>query len=651
MDLQLHINGQRADLSKSARAALTKQVNNVAELKDRQAGFTNRIALPKTKHNNNIFEGANIMQAQSTAPYTKLVARLIVDGEDLVGNGVGRLVGINDNEYSFVVYSGIVGFFDLMGDDTLRDLNLSALNHVRDYATIKASLSNSTGFVYGIADYFNDSPNTVLDLTSDIDVRYLFPCVYLKDIFDAIFDTYGFTYSSAELLNDARFLTAVIPINALVANEEINERLAANGSSTANAPKVYSAAGLGGYLHLPELTVIGGNLESNLTNAPIVISAGGIIYTGALDTYEVFVDGVYNIAAQFIYTSGATVAGALSIACVRAGTTTLTPLEDYSVLINQSGTVVDLIYSGAFTAGDRIFIYGSSLLATGMTVGAPCSMAVTATEIENNFGSTWYTQYLLPPIKVKQLLKDVAQLFSLVFDRERFSNTVQIFNMNTVRNNIPIAVDWSDKLNASNISQSFTFGKYAQENWIRYKEDATLQDTTAFDGYITSNNENLDRAADIIKPNFAGTDEVPRLDGELIANFPLFAFDADDAEYKATEKIAPRIAYITRLSKSVNITDGTTTEAIVSAPVVSFNSGDNSFHGDNMLADYYGTINNMLQNTKAINARFKLTGNDVANIDFSVPIYIEYFNAYFYLNKIQSFLPNRLTACQLVKIQ
>ncbi len=630
--------------------AVTKQVNNIAQLTDRLAGYSNKLKLPKTKTNNLIFEGANVMQQQSQAAYLPLNCQLIVDGYDLVGNGVGRLLGVSSTDYDLVVYTGIVGFFDAIGDDTLRALSMPSLTHVRDYGTIKASLSNTSGFVYAVADYFDDSPNSIMGLATDVDTRYLLPCVYLRDIWDAIFSTYGFTYEAETLLADDRFNKAVIPLNAIADNLDLNDDLFVKGTSSADASKVFSGAGLGGWLHLVEFTTVEGNVLGNGAFSPITIT-GGINYTGNMATYDVSVNGVYDLAAQMKYTTTATAAGALSLACTRAGSTVLETLDTVVILPSQSGTVVDFAYSGEFAAGDRVFIYGASLLAANLTVNAPCFLSVTADELTYGYGSTWYTDYLLPPIKIKTLLKDVAQLFGLVYDQKLFSNTIQAFSMNDVKQNIPIATDWSDKLDVSAISQAFRVAGYAQENWLRYSDDDSLQDSEAYDGFLTSNNENLKKSTTIIKPSFAATDSVPRLDGESIANIPLFSFIDNSATYEPNQKVKARIGVINRLSKSIDITDGTSTDTIASAAILTFGDNLNALTGDEMLADYYGTVFDMLQDSKVLSASFNLAGSDVSEIDFSVPIYIEYFNAYFYLNKVQAFISNRLTTCQLIKIQ
>ena len=54
---------------------------------------------------------------------------------------------------------------------------------------------------------------------------------------------------------------------------------------------------------------------------------------------------------------------------------------------------------------------------------------------------------------------------------------------------------------------------------------------------------------------------------------------------------------------------------------------------------------------KYVRAFFRLDSVDIQNLDFTLPIYVSKFNAYFYLNKIVEFTgKDQVTEVEMVKI-
>jgi hypothetical protein len=79
---------------------------------------------------------------------------------------------------------------------------------------------------------------------------------------------------------------------------------------------------------------------------------------------------------------------------------------------------------------------------------------------------------------------------------------------------------------------------------------------------------------------------------------------------------------------------------------------DGSVKAQALINKYYRVLqNNMLIDMRLIeDAEFYLTPQDIEEFDPFVPVYIEHFGAYFYVNKIKNFVSNQLTKCDLIKI-
>jgi hypothetical protein len=58
----------------------------------------------------------------------------------------------------------------------------------------------------------------------------------------------------------------------------------------------------------------------------------------------------------------------------------------------------------------------------------------------------------------------------------------------------------------------------------------------------------------------------------------------------------------------------------------------------------------MLKHARLIEDKFYLTPEDVEKFDPSIPVFIEKYGSYFYVNKIKNFELGKLTSCELIKL-
>jgi hypothetical protein len=69
------------------------------------------------------------------------------------------------------------------------------------------------------------------------------------------------------------------------------------------------------------------------------------------------------------------------------------------------------------------------------------------------------------------------------------------------------------------------------------------------------------------------------------------------------------------------------------------------------LSFYWQEYQEALNRMKYVRAFFRLDSVDIQNLDFTLPIYVSKFNAYFYLNKIVEFTgKDQVTEVEMVKI-
>jgi hypothetical protein len=221
---KIFIEGYELDLTKGLSNQLTYAVDDLNNLDSKATTFSKTIVLPGTTNNNkllgNIFEFNNANFSNDNAANVEYnfnasrsaVCRIEVDGLEIV-KGVFRLLEIirdgENIEYEAAVFGELGGLVTALGNKRLEDLDFSAYNHNYTYANITASWDNtsSLGYVYPLVDYGNQSTNK-----KDFQYRTFRPALFLKEYFDKIMASAGYTYTS-NFINTAFFKRLIIPCN------------------------------------------------------------------------------------------------------------------------------------------------------------------------------------------------------------------------------------------------------------------------------------------------------------------------------------------------------------------------------------------------------------------------------------------------------
>ncbi|QQM25273.1 hypothetical protein [Elizabethkingia sp. M8] len=188
MITQIWVNGQEVDVYSNTDIKFTYQVNDIAEVKDRQANYTNSFNLPRTANNIRIFEGLGEPSDSSTIPYNKISCQLALDGFDLITKGWLNITETTDNEYKIHVYSGLINFFKEIESKNLSDLGLE-IAHNKTVQSVKDSVDNDK-YRYIWADYNGRLTTQVGSTTLNID--QLVPSVRVKYLFEKIHSVHNF---------------------------------------------------------------------------------------------------------------------------------------------------------------------------------------------------------------------------------------------------------------------------------------------------------------------------------------------------------------------------------------------------------------------------------------------------------------------------
>ena len=207
------------DLFKDEEIKISNNITNLFDIGAIPAEFSRTIMLPGTKKNNAFFEHVYDISVQNPflfATNQKVEAYLDFDGIYLA-NGYLQLnkVSVYENKfidsYEVSLYGIVSSFSRDINRLTLNDLTtLSKYNHTSSYNNISASWGGnlfSGSIVYPLADYgsgytFTQGQRELFgmdDQDGALTVQNFKPAIRVKEVWDAIFEKTGYTYTSSFL--------------------------------------------------------------------------------------------------------------------------------------------------------------------------------------------------------------------------------------------------------------------------------------------------------------------------------------------------------------------------------------------------------------------------------------------------------------------
>lgn len=246
--------------------------------------------------------------------------------------------------------------------------------------------------------------------------------------------------------------------------------------------------------------------------------------------------------------------------------------------------------------------------------------------------SVSYNQYYpigsnLPDISVVDFIKQICWLFGLFAIKS--DTGVSFISVNKIIDNRDKAVDWSKKLVPTGWTAketSYTFGDFAQKNYFRYEEN---ENAKSADGYMVVQNKTLDHEKDLLKlPYTAGGDN-----GDMSA-VPYFKWSEDGTTVEL-EDCGDRIMQLVISFDSQGKED-----ARLDFSDLKFQNRVSRFG----LFSYQ----DLIKSPFVIKDTFRLTEIDLKNIDYTIPVYIERYAAFFAIISIKS--QGDYSECELLKL-
>lgn len=642
--LKLYIGDILCDMDDNEIVPINKQVNNIAELQDRQSDFTAEFRIRKTRRMKALFELSGEVGANTVFPFTRQPCRLISDNIEIITGGYLILNRVEDQYYSVTILSGNFNFFNLIDGLKITDLLLPSTNHTWEASAMAATHSAGTpeiDYVYPLLEPSEDG--SIAPLTDDgtkVEMYggWIWPFIRVKAIWDEIFANAGFIVTGGDVLSEDKFSKLFMPISsrAITNTSKYLYSMSWNGSHT---PVLNEKLGQPYY-------------------SPVTLINGNILFK--LGYYFARFDGTYKITA--------TVIGNMFV-----------DAPVLSVYKNDILVGVMTIKIGYFqweyeyelsgvNSEDYIYIL-TDAAATDPFWG---TQNITywfwgVSEIKDaliSYGSAVEPRMYLPDMTQKDFIKMVCNLFGLVPDVTARDRKIRFWNYTELYDNISVARDWSKFLSERDDEVEFKFGDYAQNNYLKFKqsEDVILDNGK---GNLLFNDETLPEESDIVQLIASTADEVDI----LLTNFKLTVsrigfnkWNDEDADYEKNKSIDPRVVYIDYADeigsplyqKSFWIRPTAAPHAgIFAAPAVEIVTPKISKSIDVSFSEmivYYSSLSRLLTKPNLRRAKFNLPVYEVAGLKHNIPVYLSQYKAYFYVNKISNYVPGQLCTIELIRL-
>lgn len=577
--------------------SLTKQINDFAELKDRQATFTNSFDVPKTKANVLFFAGLGITGSQSRFPYLKIDARIVVNSVSVVSGG-WAIVKETSDYYKVAVYDGNIHLAEALGSKMLSELDLSSLNHDLTTTNFQNSFAHdyTDGYIYGIADFGNFNPAGIV-------INNQLPSFFVRWFWDKIFEEAGFEKDFEPennlVITPKRGYDSVEDVGSAVEIEASG--IFGYGWSGSTMGGTYgtfaeqfliSPNQISGFITLEDSTIVstenhwfnlditGSEVENqNVTDYNLLVFKNNVLY------------GVYSINENLVIQLG-------------VGETLKFYIQgDYYIDDYQSGYYLELNISIHFYTQ----IGGSGLQVTASS--------------------------FIGEMKQYDFVKDVMQHYGLISQKVKDEQSIQFRQLKDILRDTANAYDYSDKVLP--LSETYETD-YAQKNYFDYQYKNSDSEPYA-SGQLSLNNTTLPAEATQVKrPYNAPEPSDILLNDGLLLSVPFWEPERDDTGAITKWKVVKGKNYFAKIvNRSGTIyyktENGTLQTYTGNYPVLSFQN----LNYQTLLNSNYGEVQDMLNNARQVSAQVRMNLFEYDSFDLFKLLYSKQLGGYFYVNKLK----------------
>lgn len=640
--------------------AMNYQINNLAELKDRNASYSQRISLPRTTHNEQAFQFSSVIGSGSYVPYRRFPCQLFYEGALISPAGaVLNIVDVSDTSIGIQILGATADLFDTLNNTDAKDPGdgmfllkwyTDTMGQTERYLSGPEESKVLYFWLYATLQKNPNIPPVSMEAISQVrELDKFYPHLNWYDLVTWIFDRAGYSLETdVDPVDRAEmFLPCTYPV-------------------LADNPRTPKASGTGWIKDTPP----GGLDGVTWQGSPGVTLSDPVAGRLTIDTIpgEFSWMTIWDTTITFSFSWSNTSAISRGTVTVRVthykndGTSAIVLTRSWTSGSSGSASV-DI----PMEAGEHILVDGSLFAGNFSTDQYDMRFPVSITAPippETSPGDKPYpglTYDLLASTGFKSLgdiVKVFFQLFGLTIDVNPATKVTRAYSVQEFYNRRSSSgKNWSDKLiKGKDTKLTFQLSSYAQSNEIKLEDN---KDNNVTDSYKFSIQDvNLQPTKLLFQIGFlAGLNQAlydeytQRL--HTLANYPIWTINRGRMEngemtettweYNALSK--PMVVHINKsdyMEPKVSVGYTLTQVRLYTAYFKNLNY---------YVPKYYDKlINNILKRPKILQTQILLDSLDIQSLDLFNPIWLEEHGFWFYVSKINNFQAGKITKVDLIRM-
>lgn len=641
--------------------AMNYQINNLAELKDRNASYSQRISLPRTTHNEQAFQLSFVVGSGSSVPYMKFPCQLFYEGALISPAGaVLNIVDVSDTSIGVQILGATVDLFDTLNSTDAKDPGdgmfllkwyTNTMGQTERYLSGPEDVKVLYFWLYATLQKNPNFPPFTMEAIRQVSgLDKFYPHLNWYDLVTWIFNRAGYSLETdVDPVDRAEmFLPCTYPV-------------------LADDPKAPRASGIGWIQNFTVGTPAGviwkgspGVTLSDPVAGRLTIGPGSGTFSWMTlwDTTITFRFSWSNISA--IRNSNVSV----KVTHYKNDGTSAVVLTRSWASGSSGSASVDI----QMEAGEHILVYGALavIINPGSSFDMRFPVSITAPPVpETSPGDKpqpGLTYDLLASTGFKSLgdiVKAFVQLFGLTVDVNPATKVARAYSIQEFYNRRSSSgKNWSDKLiKGKDTKLTFQLSSYAQSNEIKLEDN---KDNNVTDSYKFSIPDvNLQPTKLLFQIGFLAGLNQSLYDADItnkahtLANYPIWTVNRGRVEngevtettweYNVLSK--PMVVHIDKsdyMRPKVRVGYTLTQVRLYTAYFKKLKY---------YVPKYYGKlINNILKRPKILQVQILLDSLDIQSLDLFNPIWLEEHGFWFYVSKINNFQAGKVPKVDLIRM-
>ena len=640
--------------------AMNYQINNLAELKDRNASYSQRISLPRTTHNEQAFQFSFVVGSDSGVPYMKFPCQLFYEGALISPAGaVLNIVDVSDTSIGVQILGATVDLFDTLNNTDAKDPGdgmfllkwyTDTMGQTERYLSGPEGVKVLYFWLYATLQKNPNFPPFAMEAIRQVsELDKFYPHLNWYDLVTWIFDRAGYSLETdVDPVDRAEmFLPCTYPV-------------------LADNPKAPKASGIG-WIRNPSIGTTGVTWKGSpgvTLSDPV---AGRLTIDPVPGTFNWMTLWDTTITFKFSWSN----ISAIQKSSVAVKVTHYKNDGTSAVVLTRSwssGSSGSASVDIQMEAGEHILVSGTLAIVTNPSSSFDMRFPVNITAPpvpETSPGDKpqpGLTYDLLASTGFKSLgdiVKAFVQLFGLTVDVNPVTKVARAYSMQEFYNRRSSSgKNWSDKLiKGKDTKLTFQLSSYAQSNEMKLEDN---KDNNVTDSYKFSIPDvNLQPTKLLFQIGFLAGLNQRLYDADItnkdhtLANYPIWTVNRGRMEngemtettweYNVLSK--PMVVHIDKsdfMRPKVRVGRTLTQVRLYTAYFKKLNY---------YVPKYYDKlINNILKRPKILQVQILLDSLDIQSLDLFNPIWLEEHGFWFYVSKINNFQAGKIPKVDLIRM-